>query len=88
MTEEYIDKILEELGNMSGCAAINGFTEEAEFYSRVIRLIREINKEKTEAIQSIETIMGTQKFCALCNNMECKNSSYVACKPIWNKMKL
>lgn len=88
MNKDYISGVLEELGDRSGYAAINGFVEEAEFYSRVIRLIREINKEKTEAIQSIETIMGTQKFCALCNNMECKNSSYVACKPIWNKMKL
>lgn len=45
MTEDCIDKILEELGNMSGYAAINGFVEEAEFYSKVIRLIRELNKE-------------------------------------------
>lgn len=49
MTEEYIDKILEELGNMSGYAAINGYVEEAEFYSKVIRLIRELNKENEKA---------------------------------------
>lgn len=49
MTEEYIDKILEELGNMSGYAAINGYVEEVEFYSKVIRLIRELNKENEKA---------------------------------------
>lgn len=45
MTKECIDEILEELDDWSGHAAINGFVEEAEFYSRVIRLIRELNQE-------------------------------------------
>lgn len=45
MNKDYISGVLEELGARSGYAAINGFVEEAEFYSRVIRLIRELNQE-------------------------------------------
>ena len=45
MNKDYISGVLEELGDRSGYAAINGFVEEAEFYSKVIRLIRELNKE-------------------------------------------
>lgn len=45
MNKDYISGVLEELGDRSGYAAINGFVEEAEFYSRVIRLIRELNQE-------------------------------------------
>lgn len=51
MNKDYVSGVLEELGDRSGYAAINGFVEEAEFYSRVIRLIRELNQEneKVEA---------------------------------------
>lgn len=43
-------------------------------------------RERDKAIRTIETIMGTQKYCALCKNVECKNSNAkeASCKPMWN----
>ena len=34
----------------------------------------------------IISTMRSQKYCALCNNLDCKNSNTYdkSCKPIWN----
>ena len=42
--------------------------------------------EYISAVQNLELIMETQKFCALCKNNACKNSitSEAACAPAWN----
>ena len=46
--------------------------------------------EYISAIQTLELIMATQKFCALCNNDWCKNAttSEASCAPVWNGMRL
>ena len=42
--------------------------------------------ERDAAVRTIETIIGAQKYCALCKHAACKNSEAIgaACKPIWN----
>lgn len=49
-------------------------------------MAEEHKTKKDTAIRLIETIMGSQKYCALCKNIACKNSDTreAACKPIWN----
>lgn len=49
----------------------------------------EDERSKYQCMKSVlETIMGTQKFCALCANTQCKNAMTVeaTCEPIWNGM--
>lgn len=38
------------------------------------------------AVETIEAIMGTQKFCTLCQNNSCKDgiTSEATCIPVWN----
>lgn len=42
------------------------------------------------AVQTIELIMGAQKFCAMCQNSECKNAttSEATCIPVWNRLRI
>lgn len=42
------------------------------------------------AVNTLETILETQKFCGLCGNLACKNASTQdkSCDPIWNKIRL
>lgn len=44
------------------------------------------NCEFAKAIKTLETIMGSQKFCALCANTKCKDSitTDAVCEPKWN----
>lgn len=46
--------------------------------------------EYISAVQTLETIMYSQKFCALCQNVVCKNNitSESACEPVWNGMRI
>lgn len=46
--------------------------------------------EYISAVQNLELIMGTQKFCVLCQNAACKNSITLeaACEPVWNGMRI
>lgn len=46
--------------------------------------------EYISAVQTLELIMGTQKFCVLCQNVACKNSITLeaACEPVWNGMRI
>lgn len=46
--------------------------------------------EYVSAVQNLELIMGTQKFCVLCQNVACKNSITLeaACEPVWNGMRI
>lgn len=39
-----------------------------------------------KAVRTLESIMGTQKFCVLCENLSCKNSitQDAICKPQWD----
>ena len=48
------------------------------------------NCKYKNAISALETIMCTQKYCALCNNLSCKNSNTQEsnCHPIWNGIKI
>lgn len=43
-------------------------------------------RERDKAVKTIETIIGSQKYCALCKNTDCKNSitTDATCKPIWS----
>lgn len=43
-------------------------------------------RERDKAVKTIETILGSQKYCALCKNADCKNSitTDATCKPIWS----
>lgn len=38
------------------------------------------------AVKTLESIMGSQKLCVLCQNELCKNSttSDALCEPVWN----
>lgn len=51
--------------------------------------LKKAEKERDEAVKTLETIMGSQKFCVLCGNVECKNSNThdATCKPKWNGIK-
>lgn len=42
------------------------------------------------AIKTIEAIIGTQKYCVLCDNTSCKNTSTKApsCHPVWNGLSI
>lgn len=46
--------------------------------------------EYTSAVQNLELIMGTQKFCALCQNNWCKDAttSDATCTPVWNGLRI
>lgn len=64
-----------------------------EEYSNVVSLIDLLvqqcefqEKEYKKAKETIEFIMGSQKFCMMCNNLACKNGTTgeVSCSPIWN----
>lgn len=48
---------------------------------------QELSKRAESAKKVIENIIGAQKLCALCGNVDCKNqkaSSRPECKPMWN----
>lgn len=52
-------------------------------------LLKRAEKEeyqKNKAISTINNILGCQKFCVLCGNIECKNSNTkdASCNPMWN----
>lgn len=42
------------------------------------------------AVETIEAIMGTQKYCALCDNVSCKNANTQdsCCRPAWNGLSI
>jgi len=46
--------------------------------------------EYISAVQNLETIMGTQKFCMLCQNNACKDAatSEATCVPVWNGLRI
>lgn len=52
----------------------------------LIERTEKAEKQRDKAVKTIETIMGCQKFCALCGNIECKNSNTrdASCNPMWN----
>lgn len=55
----------------------------------IIQLLERVEKaeyQKDKAIRTINNILGCQKFCVLCGNIECKNSNTrdASCNPMWN----
>ena len=58
----------------------------ADAISQLLSVNNKLQKEKNNAVNVLETIMGSQKYCALCKNLDCKNSNSYdkSCKPIWN----
>ena len=45
--------------------------------------------EYISAVQMLEAIIGSQKFCVLCKNRLCKNATTpVTCIPIWNGLRI
>lgn len=54
--------------------------------TELLKRTEKAEKQRDKAVKTIETIMGCQKFCALCDNSKCKNSNTrdASCNPIWN----
>lgn len=59
------------------------YTENCDTTCDYARVVKE-NKRMKEVLESI---MGSQKFCALCANSQCKNATTqeAVCSPIWNE---
>lgn len=59
---------------------------------RIISLIKcETDESKIEQLKvRLETLMGSQYFCELCGNIQCKNAitQEAACEPMWNGLSM
>lgn len=58
------------------------YTESCDTTCDYAKVVKENKRMKA----TLESIMGSQKYCALCANTGCKNSSTqdATCDPIWN----
>lgn len=64
----------------------DAYHQASEIIKMLINECKNQDKQYREAKETIEFIMGSQKFCALCSNLACKNSTTgeVGCEPMWS----